>query len=76
MTRRERLVEQRLAGTDPLVAVRDICAWLGMSDAWLRHQLAAERFPKADFRFGVALRWKRSTVETWLAAKATEMPNS
>lgn len=75
MTCRAQLAEHRLAGTDPLVDIRDICAWLGVSDAWLRHQLAAERFPKAAFRFGVSLRWKPSTVERYLAGKATGMPN-
>ena len=59
---------------DRLLRVRDVCQLLGVSDRWVRRHIAAGTFPKADFRFSVSLRWKRSTIRAWLDSQATVAP--
>ncbi|MDO8629883.1 MAG: hypothetical protein Q7R41_05270 [Phycisphaerales bacterium] len=53
------------------VTTRTICEALQWPDRTLRRHIAAGTFPKPDTRLGTRLRWKKTTVEAFLAGSVT-----
>lgn len=51
---------------DPLWSARKVREFLDTSDKWLRRRLSCGRFPVPDARFGRAMRWRRSTIESFI----------
>ena len=56
---------------DALWNARRVCAFLSVTDRWVRRNMACGRFPKPDYRLGRAMRWKELTILTYLESKAT-----
>lgn len=52
---------------DRLLSVADVCAALGCSRRWLEQARHAGRFPKPDAHVGRSPKWRRSTLEAWIA---------
>jgi len=50
---------------------RRVCAFLSVTDRWIRRNMACGRFPRPDYRFGRGMRWKRETIDAFLETKAT-----
>lgn len=62
---------------DPLWSSRRVRAFVDVAERTFRRWLAAGKFPPADVRIGhregrQALRWKRSTVESWVSRGGTQ----
>jgi len=57
-------------GLDPLWTAKRVREFLAVSDRWLRRNIAAARFPKPDYRLGRAMRWRQSTIDGYLEARA------
>ncbi|MBU0717386.1 MAG: helix-turn-helix domain-containing protein [Planctomycetes bacterium] len=54
---------------EQLLSTKTVRKLLDVSDRALRRWIAGGRFPQADVRIGTTLRWKESTVKTWLERK-------
>ena len=55
---------------DGLWTARRVCGYLSVTDRWIRRNMACDRFPRPDFRLGRAMRWKGSTIFSYLAEHA------
>lgn len=50
-----------------LYRIDDVCRVLGCHRRTLEQHRAAGRFPRPDCHVGDSPRWKRSTLEAWIA---------
>ena len=66
-----REVSNSTSDLDALWSARRVCAFLAVSDRWVRRGMACGRFPRPDYRLGRAMRWKRQTIDAYLESKAT-----
>lgn len=57
--------------TDRALRIREVCARVGMSRAWVYQEVAAGRFPR-HIKLGYSSAWLESEVDEWLAGKARE----
>ena len=55
------------SAVDPLLASDRVCWLLDVSDRWLRRRLSAGQFPPPDAKLGRSMRWRRSTIERFIA---------
>ncbi|MGY2703280.1 helix-turn-helix transcriptional regulator [Nocardioides sp. HB32] len=55
-------------GIDPLLTIDDVAAWLGKSRASL-YKWAQRGYGPRPIKIGSELRYRRSTVDTWLDAQ-------
>jgi predicted DNA-binding transcriptional regulator AlpA len=58
-------------GLEPLVSTRRLRELLDVSDRRLRTLRSAGKLPPVDVRLGKALRWKASTIRTWMDSLST-----
>lgn len=59
-----------IAGIEPMLSIGEIAQLLGCSKRSLERMRASGELPPPDFVRPKLLRWKRSTVEGWIAANA------
>lgn len=56
---------------DRLLGVADLVRMTGLGERTIRRWLTTGGFPAADYRLGGRhLRWRRDTINTWLAKQA------
>ena len=60
-------------GLDALWNARRVCAYLCVTDRWIRRAMSGGWFPRPDFRLNRThgMRWKQSTIDAYLQSKAT-----
>lgn len=55
---------------DRLLSIADLRDFTGLGERTLRRWLSCGTLPKADYRLGGKhLRWRRETIDAWLAAQ-------
>ena len=56
-----------IAARKPLLTVRDVAAWLNVSQGWVRDHATGRRRPiLPSLKLGKALRFREDQVETWI----------
>lgn len=60
------------ADLGPLLSAKHVRELLDVSDRGLRRWIAGGKFPPADLRIGVSLRWRESTVRDFLEQLSAE----
>ncbi|MET6581350.1 helix-turn-helix transcriptional regulator [Morganella morganii] len=56
---------------EPLVDMKFITEFTGLTDKWFYKLIQEGRFPK-PIKFGSSSRWQKSEVEAWLQARIDE----
>ena len=59
-----------LPGWPACLTKEQLASYIGMSPRWCDAALATGELPK-PIRFGRAVRWRRSDIDVWLAARDT-----
>jgi len=52
---------------EPMLSIADVCRALSCCRRTVEHLRAAGRFPKPDCHVGRCPKWKRTTLEAWIA---------
>ena len=63
---RKRLSKEGSPHADPLLGIRQVGDWLGVSPSTIRRKVALGTFP-APILIGRQLRWRTSTIERYIA---------
>ncbi|CAM8349562.1 helix-turn-helix transcriptional regulator [Morganella morganii] len=56
---------------EPLVDMKEITKFTGLTDKWFYKQIQEGQFPK-PIKLGRSSRWQKSEVEAWLQARIAE----
>lgn len=56
---------------EPLVDMKEITKFTGLTDKWFYKQIQEGQFPK-PIKLGRSSRWQKSQVEAWLQARMDE----
>ncbi|EMM6943536.1 TPA: AlpA family transcriptional regulator [Morganella morganii] len=56
---------------EPLVDMKEITKFTGLTDKWFYKQIQEGQFPK-PIKLGRSSRWQKSQVEAWLQARIAE----
>ncbi|EPV3841891.1 helix-turn-helix transcriptional regulator [Morganella morganii] len=56
---------------EPLVDMKEITKFTGLTDKWFYKQIQEGQFPK-PIKFGRSSRWQKSEVEAWLQERIAE----
>jgi predicted DNA-binding transcriptional regulator AlpA len=59
--------ESAAPAIESLLSIGDVARALSCSRRWHEQARAAGRFPRPDCRLGRSPRWKRTTLEAWIA---------
>ena len=62
----KRLSQEASPQADPLIGIRQVGDWLGISPSTIRRLVASGAFP-APILIGQQLRWRTSTIERYVA---------
>jgi len=60
------------AGVDELLSPLEIQGWIKVSRPTFYRLLKEKRLPRHDLTVGCKPRWKRSTIQAWIDAQATQ----